>query len=153
MTPALLQGGPWPQTRTPSALNRQRTPVDDAGFLETHRGGPTAKRGEPFGPPRFHTMFLVPAVGLGVAPRAARVAVAVADVAEAPLDLGGGVGLPVAAGRSHLVAGQSLRDSVRAGAPVPGRGVPAALLGEQLLQASHLLEVPAGREDHGAPCS
>ena len=47
------------------------------------------------------------------APGAARAAVAVGDVAQAPADLRGRVGLPVGAGAGHLRAGQRLRDAVR----------------------------------------
>src|SRR5690349_13896586 len=46
----------------------------------------------------------VPAGRLGVAPRAARRAVAALDVPEAPEHLRRGVGLPVGAGRAHLAA-------------------------------------------------
>src|SRR5690606_23848765 len=59
--------------------------------------------------------LLIPSPGLGVPPGSARRAVAALDVAESPLDLGGGVGLPVGAGAGHLAAGQRLRDAVRAG--------------------------------------
>ena len=58
----------------------------------------------------------VEAVALAVAPGAARRAVAVLDVAEAPADLGDRVGGPVGAGRGHLGAGEGLRDAVGRGA-------------------------------------
>ncbi|SNY28846.1 hypothetical protein SAMN05421748_103143 [Paractinoplanes atraurantiacus] len=57
---------------------------------------------------------LVVAVVLEVLPGAARGLVAALDVAEAPLDLGGGVGLPVGALGGHLAAGEGLGDAVRA---------------------------------------
>ena len=50
----------------------------------------------------------------GSGPRRRRGAVAGLDIAEAPLDLGGGVGLPVAARAGHLGAGKGLGDAVGA---------------------------------------
>ena len=48
-------------------------------------------------------------------------AVALLDVLQAPLDLGGRVGLPVGAGAGHLGARQRLRDAVGARGAVAGR--------------------------------
>src|SRR4051794_16165268 len=78
--------------------------------------------------------FLVPAGALRVRPRPARGAVPPLDVAEAPLDLGRRVRLPVRRDRGHLAARQGLRDAVRAAAGVGGVRVPAALPLEQLVQ-------------------
>src|SRR5690606_12355631 len=87
---------------------------------------------------------LVPAVGLGVAPCLARGAVAVLDVAQAPLDLGGRVGLPVGTGRGHLGTRQRLRDAVGVRAGVLGLVVPVALLLPQRLEAAaELVLAPA----------
>ena len=83
-----------------------------------------------------------------MAPGAARGAVAVVDVAEAPLDLGGGVGLPVVAGGGHLGAGKGLRDAVGAGGGVGGADVPARLLLPQRLEAGELVETPAVVAEH-----
>src|SRR5690606_36887806 len=69
------------------------------------------------------------------------------DVAEPPLDLSGGVGLPVGAGAGHLVPGKRLRDAVGAAVAVHRPFVPAALLVPQLLQAAPLVGPPA-RGDH-----
>ena len=80
----------------------------------------------------------------------ARGAVAALDVVQAPLDLRGGVGLPVVAELRHLVAGQRLRDAIRAGALVLGHVVPAGLLGPQLVQAGHLAEGEARGEQQRA---
>src|SRR5690606_31911900 len=87
------------------------------------------------------------ALGLGVRPRVARRAVPAGDVVEAPLDLGGRVGLPVRARGRHLRAGQRLRDAVRAAVPVRRALVPAALLVPELLQAAPL-GVPAAGGVH-----
>ena len=88
--------------------------------------------------------------GLGVAPRGARRAVDVLDVLQAPLDLGGRVGLPVGAGAGHLGAGQRLRDAVGAGGAVAGVRVPAALLHPQRVQAAELAGAPAVVAEHDA---
>src|SRR5579862_1371585 len=63
---------------------------------------------------RRHPGGLVVVVGLPEGPGLAGVVVDGLDVAEAPLDLGGGVGLPVRSGAGHLVAGQRLGDAVGA---------------------------------------
>src|SRR6202012_3969767 len=70
---------------------------------------------------------LIISVGELEIPRAAGGAVNGLDVSEAPLDLGGRVGLPVRARAGHLRAGQRLRDAVRAGGRVLRLVVPAAL--------------------------
>src|ERR1700734_4517860 len=70
---------------------------------------------------------LIISVGELEIPRAAWGAVNGLDVSEAPFDLGSRVGLPVRAGAGHLVAGQRLRDAVRAGVRVFRLVVPAAL--------------------------
>src|SRR5689334_16844662 len=95
-------------------------------------------------------VYLVPTHVLRVAPRAARGAVATLDVAETPLDLSGRVGLPVAAGRGHLLARQGLRDAVRTRAAVLGLVVPAAFPLPQLLEAGELGDLEAGFEHQGA---
>src|SRR5690606_10502654 len=92
--------------------------------------------------------LLIPSPGLGVPPGSARRAVAALDVAESPLDLGGGVGLPVGAGAGHLAAGQRLRDAVRAGVAVHRPLVPAALLLPEALQAAPLVGAEAERAEH-----
>ncbi len=53
----------------------------------------------------------VPVAGLLVCPGTARRAVPALDVGQAPLDLGGGVGLPVRAGARHLRAWHRLRNA------------------------------------------
>src|SRR5690349_7601311 len=73
------------------------------------------------------------------------------DVAQTPLDLRGGVGLPVRGDRPHLAAGESLRDSVRAGAAVRGAVVPPALLFEQLVEAGELVDPEPGVEHQRTP--
>src|SRR5690348_8561639 len=89
--------------------------------------------------PRPHRRYRsVPAGALLVRPRGARRAIDLLDVAEAPLDLGGGVGLPVGPGAGHLGTRQRLRDAVGARDRVAGRGIPAALGVPQALQAAEL---------------
>src|SRR6218665_1773184 len=70
----------------------------------------------------------VPALGLRVAPRAARGAVPAGDVAEPPGDLRRRVGRPVAARGRHLLAGQRLRDAVGARADIVRVDVPVRFL-------------------------
>src|SRR6476661_9290279 len=81
----------------------------------------------------------VPVVALLEGQRAAGRAVAVADVAEAPLDLGGGVRLPVRPGGGHLGAGQRLRDAVRGRGRVVGVDAPAALADPEAVEAAELV--------------
>src|SRR5919199_3989280 len=84
----------------------------------------------------------VPAVGLGVAPGAARRAVPAVDVDQARVDL------PVTVGglrdaRRAPRAVQELRDAVGGAARVLRVRVPAALLAPQVLEAGELLLVAA----------
>src|SRR5690606_16485327 len=79
-------------------------------------------------------------------------AVAVLHVVQAPLDLGGGVGLPVGAGRGHLGGRQGLDQAVGAAGGVGGGVVPAALVLDDLREAlelgrvaDHLLRGRLGR--------
>ena len=85
---------------------------------------------------------------LRVVPRAARRAVAAADVAEAPGDLRRGVGLPVGAGAAHLAAGKRLRDAVGTAAGVVGVDAPAGFLVPQRDEAGELVVAPAACEHH-----
>src|SRR5258707_13363536 len=62
-----------------------------------------------------------------VLPGGARSAVNGLDVAEAPPDLGRGVGLPVGADRGHLASWQGLRNAVGTGRRVLRVHVPCAL--------------------------
>ena len=87
----------------------------------------------------------VPVHGLRVRPRAARGSVGAVDVAEAPDDLGRGVGLPVGAGARHLAAGQRLRDAGGTARRVVGGVRPAGLLLPQLVEALELVVAPAVR--------
>src|SRR6478735_3918041 len=89
--------------------------------------------------PARRTAGSVPVVALLEGQRAAGRAVAVADVAEAPLDLGGGVRLPVRPGGGHLGAGQRLRDAVRGRGRVVGVDAPAALADPEAVEAAELV--------------
>ncbi|NUQ90633.1 MAG: DUF998 domain-containing protein [Glycomyces artemisiae] len=92
----------------------------------------------------------VEALGLGVRPGVARGPVLPLDVAQAPLDLGDGVGRPVVALADHLGAGVGLGDAVGADR-VLGELVPAGLLAPEELQARELLQVvPAFERDRAA---
>src|SRR4029077_569667 len=74
-------------------------------------------------------------VGLPEGPGFAGIAVDGLDVAEAPLDLGGRIGLPVRPRGGHLAAWQRLRDAVRA-AGILRVVPPAALPVPHVLQAA-----------------
>ncbi len=93
-------------------------------------------------------MASVPVDPLAVVPRGARSAVAVGDVSQAPLDLGGRVGPPVRACRGHLGARQRLGDSVRPRARVGHPIVPVALPGPEQGEAGELSRGPAAIRDH-----
>lgn len=88
----------------PSALARLRT---ERALVRREIALLRATRSRP-APDLRHVRFsenlsrLVPAVGLLVSPRRGRVAVPLLDVAQPPLDLGGGVRLPVRAGARQL---------------------------------------------------
>lgn len=90
----------------------------------------------------------VPTGLLEVRPRAARAAVAALDVSQTPLDLRGGVGAPVGAGRRHLRAGQRLRDAVRARILVLGVYVPVALAVPEVDKATELIIAEAEAGQH-----
>src|SRR3546814_916130 len=98
---------------------------------------------------RGETGRSVPADLDRVRPRTARRAVAPGDVAQAPLDLGGRVGEPVAPDGGHLGARVRLRDAVRLAAGVVRVPAPAALLLPQLVQARELVGAPAALGGHG----
>src|SRR5580704_12402790 len=92
---------------------------------------------------------LIISVGELEIPRAAWGAVNGLDVSEAPLDLGGGVRLPVRARAGHLRARQRLRDAVRAGVRVFRLVVPAALPIPDVEQAAPLRRLAeAERRQH-----
>src|SRR5579862_4795483 len=80
---------------------------------------------------------LVVPVGFLEGPGAARTSVNPLDIAQAPPDLGGRVGLPVRARAGHLAARQGLRDAVGA-AGVLRVVDPAALPVPQVHQAAEL---------------
>ncbi|THV42373.1 DUF998 domain-containing protein [Glycomyces buryatensis] len=84
----------------------------------------------------------VPALFLGSRPSTARLSVAAFDVAQAPVDLGDRVRLPVVAFGRHLGAGERLGNAVGADA-VGGLLVPAGFAVPQQLEAGELLEVEA----------
>src|SRR4051794_8371223 len=88
--------------------------------------------------PRLGGMRSVPAVAGLEAPGAARRAVAVPDVPEAPADLRLGIVGPVGAGGGHLGAGQCLGNAVGRGRGVVRVDVPAALLAPDAVQAAEL---------------
>src|SRR5579871_1175520 len=90
---------------------------------------------------------LVPAMSLPEGPGVARCPVTLLDIAEAPLDLRGGAGLPVGTGAGHLGARQRLGDPV--GAARIRRGhAPAALPGPDVVQAAELARAEAERRQH-----
>src|SRR3984885_6890788 len=91
---------------------------------------------------------LIISVGELEIPRAAWGAVNGLDISEAPLDLGGRVGLPVRARARHLVAGQRLRDAVRAGVRVFRLVVPAALPVPDVEQAAPLRRLAEAERRH-----
>src|SRR3954452_24670851 len=94
---------------------------------------------------------LVVATRLRAHQRIAGIAVSRADVGDPPADLGDRVGLPVTAGCRHVGAGQRLRDAVRTGACVDGRGAPAALAVPERFQAGPLALGAARAEQQGPP--
>src|SRR5512146_3329941 len=79
---------------------------------------------------------------------AARAAVGVTDVAQAPPYLGSRVGGPVSARTGHLVARQCLRDAERAGRRVLRLVVPAAFGLPQGVQAPELVLSPPELAEH-----
>ncbi|THV22072.1 DUF998 domain-containing protein [Glycomyces paridis] len=91
----------------------------------------------------------VEALGLGLRPGAARVPVQVGDVAQAPADLGDGVGRPVVGLLGHLGAGVGLGDAVGADG-VLRELVPARLAVPQQVEAGELLQVEAPFEGERA---
>src|SRR5690606_2616833 len=101
-------------------------------------------RAEPARPARSprqatRSRLLIPAVALRMSPGAAGAAVPALDVAQAPADLGGGVGGPVGAGGGHLGAGEGLRDAVGARRGVVGVPAPVGLAGPQRVEAAELV--------------
>ena len=95
--PAATAGAHRPRGVAPlRAARRRRTPD---GHANAPDGGPSGAFGSTRRVAGWCRISTSPA-SLKRVPRAARRAVAAGDVAEAPRDLGGGVGLPVGAGRS-----------------------------------------------------
>src|ERR1700729_4187487 len=87
---------------------------------------------------RYGRRASVPAVRFPERPGPARGAVAALDVAQAPLDLGRHVGLPVRPGAGHLVTGERLRDAVGPALAILGVVAPAALAAVDVVQAGEL---------------
>ncbi|KAK1548368.1 hypothetical protein Q3G72_008130 [Acer saccharum] len=90
---------------------------------------------------------VVPVLLLRVQPCGLRVAVAVLDVAKAPLDLSDSVCRPVGARGAHFATGEGLGDAVGRRGRVVGAPGPAGFLGPQVVQG-----VPGpARGDHRLP--